>query len=53
MILFGSLSTILLKLMGQKVDIKDGDVVRSTEFKHPLFNNLLMFTGEAVLLIAL
>ena len=49
MVIFGSSGTIFAKIMDQKVDTP----TEESEFKHPLFMNLLMFSGEALLLPAL
>ena len=58
MVIAGSLCTIFGKIMDQKVMINEegasGSIVpHLTEFKHPLLLNLLMFMGEASLLIVL
>ena len=58
MILAGSVSTIFAKIMDQKVMLNEKDasgmlVPHETEFKHPLLMNLLMFIGEASLLLVL
>ena len=60
MIIAGSFCTILGKLMDQKIQIPTDEVdeegnmlMMESEFKHPLLMNLLMFTGEASLLIVL
>lgn len=60
MVLCGSMTTIFGKIMDQKVELTantKGDdgalLVRETEFKHPLYMTLLMFIGEASLLIVL
>lgn len=57
----GSLTTIFGKVMDQKVMLpstaaRGGEaniLMAETEFKHPLFMNLLMFMGEASLLLVL
>ena len=49
MVLFGSLSTILAKLMNQKV-YSDAPTMEQSEFRHPLFMNILMFAGMSTLL---
>ena len=59
MILFGSLCTIFAKIIGTKVNIlsdsnEAGSVLMAaTKFRHSLFMNLLMFIGEAILLLVL
>ena len=58
MIIAGSCSTIFGKIMDQKVILNEKDasgmpVPHETEFKHPLLMNLLMFIGEASLLLVL
>jgi len=54
MVLCGSASTIIGKLMSQEVETTsdDGTVVTSA-FRHPLVMNVLMFVGEASLLLYL
>ena len=63
MIVGGTMSTIFSKMVGQEVNMervsgldKNGNMTYETvktEFRHPLFLNLLMFTGEASLLVIL
>lgn len=63
MVLGGTLSTIFSKMIGQTVQVEkitglneDGStavMMVDSEFKHPLILNLLMFTGEALLLLVL
>ena len=58
MVVAGSLCTIVGKIMDQKVRLpetgEDGVIsLHETEFKHPLVMNLLMFLGEASLLLVL
>ena len=58
MVVAGSLCTIVGKIMDQKVRLpetgEDGEIsLHETEFKHPLVMNLLMFLGEASLLLVL
>lgn len=61
MIATGSLCTIFGKIMDQKVSFfREEDVgiaglhiMKESEFNHPLLMNLLMFIGEASLLIVL
>ena len=60
MVTTGSLCTIFGKMMDQKVQMEDkkADIsglhrMHESEFNHPLLMNLLMFTGEATLLIVL
>ena len=63
MVLGGTLSTIFSKMIGQTVQVEkitglneDGSTVGmmvDSEFRHPLLLNLLMFTGEALLLLVL
>ena len=59
MVIAGSMSTIFGKIMDQKIMMpKDNPETGSTEmveteFKHPLIMNLLMFSGEAILLLLL
>jgi len=58
MIIAGSGATIFGKIMDQKIILNEKDasgmlVPHETEFKHPLLMNLLMFTGEASLLLVL
>jgi len=48
MVIGGSCATIFGKLMGQEILMDSGELVA---FKHPLVMNLLMFLGEALLLI--
>ena len=59
MVIAGSMSTIFGKIMDQKIMMpKENPETGSTElieteFKHPLIMNLLMFSGEAILLLLL
>lgn len=58
MVLAGSLATIFGKIIDQKVVLPklmaDGETqMVETEFKHPLIMNLLMFSGESILLLVL
>ena len=58
MVTAGSLCTIVGKVMDQKVRLPetgpDGLIeLQETEFRHPLVMNLLMFLGEASLLVVL
>ena len=59
MVTAGSLATILGKVMDQKVMLPDSNdsgtsiAMKETEFKHPLIMNILMFLGEASLLLVL
>ena len=58
MVVAGSLCTIVGKIMDQKVRLPETGVdgvltMTETEFKHPLVMNLLMFLGEASLLMVL
>ena len=57
MIFAGSGTTIFAKIIEEPIRDIDDPVTSSkdvtmTEFKHPLFMNLLMFGGEALLLLA-
>ena len=58
MIVAGSLMTIFGKIIDQKVELPragpTGEITMvETEFRHPLIMNLLMFSGESILLLAL
>lgn len=58
MVTCGSLCTIVGKIMDQKVKLIATDeagvlTAQETEFRHPLVMNLLMFIGEASLLMVL
>ena len=48
MVIGGSCATIFGKLMGQDILMDSGKLV---PFKHPMVMNLLMFLGEAFLLV--
>ena len=57
MVLGGSLSTIFGKIINTDVEIEvlqDGELItKEVEFNHPMVLNLMMFTGETLLLILL
>ena len=58
MILAGSFATIFGKIIDQRVALPketiNGEVITvETEFRHPLIMNLLMFSGESILLLVL
>ena len=61
MVMGGSLATIFGKMINQSVEIDITTeteagletVTKEVEFKHPLLMNLMMFTGEIVLLLLL
>ena len=58
MIMAGSMTTIFGKIIDQRVALPKASAsgemeLVETEFKHPLIMNLLMFSGEATLLLAL
>ena len=46
----GSVTTICAKLAENPVEIKRGNTIEKTDFKHPLILNLFMFSGEALML---
>ena len=58
MIFAGSVTTIFAKIVEEPIieyddegDVMIGKDAKMTEFKHPLFMNLLMFGGEALLIL--
>ena len=57
MVVGGSLSTIFGKIINKDVEIEveeDGElIIKEIEFNHPMVLNLMMFSGEVLLLILL
>ena len=51
MIFAGSLTTIFGKVLENPVDIKRGDTIERSDFKHPLILSFLMFAGESLMLL--
>ena len=57
MIFAGAATTIFAKIVEEPISEFDDESIKKTkdttmtEFKHPLFMNLLMFGGEAILIL--
>ena len=53
MVLGGSMATITAKLIQKDLVTERHSVMQTEEFRHPLVMSMLMFAGEASLLVVL